>query len=90
MQTGRDGLIFVKIGKTDPWYVNVASITRVYSLSKEQCDMMSTTYPSVGLDILGKEDPISIRGLTAENMIERINKAIKDHYDDIVNQELLG
>lgn len=89
-QVGRDELVFLKVGNPDPWYINIAAIVRLFNLEKKSCDRLDYSYPTVGIDMVGRQEPIYITGCTAEDINKRINKAIKDHYDSIANSELLG
>ncbi len=89
-QANQDGLVFVKIGTVDPWYINVASIVRMFELNKKDCKKKEQSHPTLGLDIIGSETAIYIEGITGEQMMMKINKAIKDHYNNIINKELLG
>lgn len=89
-QVGRDGLVFLKVGKLEPWYINIAAIVRLFELDRENCKELELSYPTVGLDMVGRQEPIYITQSTAEDINQQINKAIKDHYDNIANRELLG
>lgn len=67
MQINNDGLVFIKIGKKDPWYINAASITRIIALTEESCKKKDNPYPTVGLDIVGREGLLYLEDITTKD-----------------------
>ena len=89
-QVGRDGLVFLKVGVSRVWYINVASIVRLFGIDEEECAKRDLSFPTTGIDIVGRNAPIYIQETTPEELKDDIDKAIKNHYDNIANKELLG
>ena len=91
MQVNSDGLIFVEFeysnGAREAF--NVSAITRIRQQSKEWCKKEEMQHPTVTLSIVGVEDDLNIGGLSKEDALKRINRAIEDHYNAIAEKFLL-
>ena len=92
MEINADGLVFVDISYSDDSCesLNIAAITRLRQMSKEWCKKAERPYPALMISIVGVEQDLVIGNLSMEKFKERINKAIKDHYDRIIEKEILG
>lgn len=90
MQVSADGLVFVKFnfdgGSFE--YVNIAAISRVRQMSEEWCKARSRNHPTVRISIDGMGEDL-VMNLGADEVKERITKAIDDHYKAILEKELL-
>lgn len=92
MQSAVDGLVFVDLnyngGSIES--LNIASITRLKQMNNEWCKANQYKHPTLKISLLGVNEDITVGNLSLNEFKERINKAIKDHYDRILEKELLG
>lgn len=92
MEISADGLVFVKLeydgGGCE--FINIASISRIKQMSRQWCKERDKIYPTVQLSLLGVQDDHTISNMGVEDFEKMIKKAIKDHYTDILEKELLS
>jgi len=86
----RDGVVWLRQeyagGSIE--YINIDKILSFKSLSKEACHNHNTAFPGILIRFENKEQYLGSQ--TIEQFKKEIDKAIKDHYDNIANNALLG
>ena len=91
MQVNQDGLIFIKFSfeSGNSEYINIASISRIRQMGPAWCKDNDRTHPAVQISVVGMCDDMVIGNLSADEVKNKIDKAIETHYKKITEKFLL-
>jgi hypothetical protein len=90
MSLGMDGIIWVQFKYSDGTeeYINANNITRIRDVSEADFAKLNIAYPAVNVSLVGTKGDLELSNVSAAKLKERIDKAVKTHYDNIAERAL--